>query len=76
MKLNDKERKELIVLRYPYIARDKDGGLWLHEEEPQKKGDIWDVDFGMSCSLDEKGFKDIRWEDEKATLTEDLLKEE
>lgn len=69
---------EKIILRnisdeYKFITRDFDGDLEIHEEAPVK-GDIY-WRYGNATFMHEFKhlFQCVRWEDERATLIEDLL---
>ena len=50
-----------------YIARDKDGTLWLCYEKPSKASydDIWEPSCDIATQIDRSFFPDVRWEDEE-----------
>lgn len=55
-----------------WIARDKDGELWVYEQKPIKKGDVWGISsMEDECILiyedDTELFNDIQWSDEEPT---------
>ena len=71
---------ENVDKEYKYIARDKNGSLYLYSNEIFKFTDEWYFDgykgtdekhsnFGLFKHL----FKMVKWEDEKPTLIADLL---
>lgn len=73
---------EYIVLKnidsdYQYIARDKDGLLFLYDMKPTKYSKQWNsdnnetTDFNMYSNL----FKFIKWEDDEPYLIQNLLNE-
>ena len=76
---------EMVILEnadktYKYIARDKNGSLFLYSKEMSKFAVEWcfDVDKGIdgnhsNFSLFNHLFKMVKWEDEEPTLISDLL---
>lgn len=64
-----------------YVARDKDGVLFVFLEKPVKS-DIWEI--WRSCSdyphdyfkLDSSLFPEVKWEDEEPTEVELVKKED
>lgn len=52
-----------------WIARDKDGSLWLHDTKPEKGINEWVIpnSTGGACEIDSdiEGFEDVKWEDEE-----------
>ena len=76
---------EMVILEnadktYKYIARDKNGSLFLYSKEMSKFADEWcfDGDKGIdgnhsNFSLFNHLFKMVKWEDEEPTLISDLL---
>ena len=54
-----------------WIARDKDGDLYLYNEKPEKQEDCWDLLFGRYTNLLENTFNEVKWEDEEPLLLED-----
>lgn len=75
-------RGERIVLqmldkKYKYLARDKDGNLFVYEEKPVKERKIggW---YGVICAhlnlfAFNHHFKFIKWEDEEPWLITDII---
>ena len=61
-----------------FLARDKKGKLWAfadeHIEDIEKEDDMWSCDEDYE-RIDDKSFKFIKWEDEKPTSIEELMKE-
>lgn len=57
-----------------WIARDKDGDLWLFSGEPTKREDVWGNKqgyFGRSIlQLSADLFPDVQWEDDEPTEVE------
>ena len=70
--------KELHEEGFTFIARDENGRLYAymneHIEHIEKEYDMWtcDKDYGR---IDDNSFKFIKWEDEKPTSIEELMKE-
>ena len=79
IRLNEDEKVILRIMNkdFKYMARDKNGDLWVYGVKPVKKekdGQWWDPDNGL---LPFSGlFQFIKWEDEEPYLIEDLLKED
>lgn len=50
-----------------WIARDKDGSLWLFEEKPMKGKYIWlsSLGIGAQFRLNERLFPKVQWSDEE-----------
>ncbi len=71
--LTAKERAFCEIVNEGYIARDKDGELYIYANEPPKRKEQWcsDVDF---IPLNNEYFSFIIWEDEKPWSIEELLK--
>lgn len=71
--LTAKERAFCVIVSEGYIARDKDGELYIYANEPPKRKEQWcsDVDF---IPLNNEYFSFIIWEDEKPWSIEELLK--
>lgn len=62
-----------------WIARDKNGELWLHKEKPKKLIDIWcsDGDSEWVPLLDKSLFSEVQWSDpEPRELVLKPIKEE
>lgn len=56
-----------------FIARDEEGGLYIHTLEPSKNKDFW-IGFGDNIVLDRHLFPQVKWEDEKPTKVELTIK--
>lgn len=67
---------ENIDKRYKYIARDKDGSLYIFNEKPTKEDEFWDAQLDC-CRLEgfEHLFKFVLWEDDAPYEIAELLKE-
>lgn len=72
---------EKIILKnldsnYKYIARDKDGSLYIFNEKPTKEDEFWDTP-SYYCRLEafEHLFKFVQWEDTEPYEIAELLKE-
>ena len=72
---------ELVIIRnidkkFKWIARDRDGSLYLHEEKTEKREKDWlskgDINYMV---LFENLFNSIKWEDEEPTHIPTLLKD-
>lgn len=71
---------EKIILRningwYRYIARDKDGLLYLYKIKPKKGFAVWHSAGWTWIVVDDHLFQMVQWNDKKPTLIVDLLKE-
>ena len=73
---------EKIILRnlhkkYKYIARDKNGSLYLYRQKPCRAKENWINTNGIFTNLCVFGhlFQFIKWEDEEPYNIEELLKE-
>ena len=70
--------KELHEEGFTFLARDENGRLYAYTDE--NIGDIEKADDMWSCDedyerIDDNSFKFIKWEDEKPTSIEELMKE-
>lgn len=89
-KLTDFERQILgyLIYRFKYIARDKDGSLYVYNQEPKKRSKLWEIEeyeVGFpkmdnitvsridNITVFNLLFPMIKWSDEKPTLISDLL---
>lgn len=60
---------------YQWIARDKNGSLFIYDEEPNKEYSYWKCDGdNFELAVFEHLFEFIKWEDEEPYLISDLLK--
>lgn len=79
IKLTEAEKTILGNLRcgINYIARDKDGRLYVYDGKPSKRDDIWSGDntHSLSCIFPNTFLSFITWEDEEPYLISDLLKD-
>lgn len=63
-----------IPRKYKYMARNKNGGLYVHKKFPKREGGIWWSNSYMSSTDLNEGFESISWEDEKPTLIKNIIK--
>ena len=73
--LNEDEKAILKVLlkeKYKWIARDKNGCLYVYASKPEKVITIWEGS-GLPMMPFNHLFNFIKWEDEEPYLIEDLL---
>jgi len=67
-----------INKKYKWMARDKDGELFMYVNKPTKRDrlNIWTVDYGylnIKNFIDDKDmFKNIKWEDDGPTRISDI----
>lgn len=79
VKLSDEEKVILknIDKRFKWIARDKNGNLFIYCEKPIKRESAWGseiiFDYEVMIIFNHL-FQFIKWEDEEPYLVEDLLK--
>lgn len=78
IKLTEDEKVILknINKKYKWIARDKDGGLFIYIEKPIKLTNHWSCYTASPLDVYSHLFTCIKWEDEEPYLIEDLLKED
>ena len=51
-----------------WVARDKNGSLFLYvNQKPSKEEIIWDDDYGYYIELDGSLFQEVKWSDEEPT---------
>lgn len=68
-----KAAKKLLINKYKYIARDKDGQLFLYYYKPQKLSDKWWSDAGRAFYTKPKKFKHIKWGNDAPTFIADII---
>ena len=51
--------------RKAWVARDKDGMLYLYTAKPQKMSDSWYADKVGYVKLDDSFFSEVQWSDEE-----------
>ena len=60
---------------YRYIARDKDGELYLYSDKPYKYGNAWQIKPHYKClrieGINEHAFNGLKWTDEEPALIPD-----
>ena len=74
--LTEDERVILLNLpsNYEWIARDKNGDLYLYQGKPEKSANAWENKRTCrSLDLFNHLFKMVKWEDDEPWNTEDLL---
>lgn len=78
IKLSDAERAWLTVAKHDdmeYVARDRDGRLYVYPTRPIKMSNAWLSKFDVYKKIwSENLFEFITWEDDEPYLIEDLLK--
>ena len=77
-KLTRQEREFLKVLKNIYLARNKDGSLWLYTISPSydSEGSWWKVNRNITemLEINRKSFKFITWKSGKYWSKKDLMK--
>ena len=74
--ITEDERVILLNLpsNYEWIARDKNGELYLYQGKPEKSANVWENKRTCrSLDLFNHLFKMVKWEDDEPWNTEDLL---
>ena len=56
-----------------WIARDKEGGLYLYKFQPNKAENYW-TGLGIAMPIDRFLFPQVKWEDEEPTKVELIIK--
>lgn len=56
-----------------WVARDKDGTLYLYNEKPYKRGHCWHCD-DLDYFAIEELLPEVNWEDEEPTEVELIIK--
>ncbi len=78
LKADTEALKELHEDGFTFLARDENGKLWAFMDEHigdiEKEDNIWICE-DYCKSISKKLFKFIKWEDEKPTSIEELMKE-
>ena len=71
-----------ISKQYNYIARNKNGSLWVYKRTPEKCNEAWNSKYShlvytdsFSLKLFEHLFQFVRWEDKESYNISKLLKE-
>lgn len=59
---------------FNWIARDKDWKLYIYSETPRRYSTIWNFG-GATANIQEEHFTFIKWEDEKPTKIDDLIRD-
>lgn len=73
------DREKAFVKLFPlirYIARDKNGDLYMFASKPVKCGSKWEIEGGYAWWLQDfmcLNFNAIQWEDEEPTSREEIL---
>ena len=73
-KLTKAEKGFCEVIKDGYIARDKNGDLYLYNNPPHVTETDWRADYGHCTRLCTKFFPFITWESNRNWSIEDLLK--
>ena len=64
---------ENVDKKFKYIARDKNGELFIFEGKPSKCPNEWAQRYAIDFEAFRHMFKMVKWEDEEPTLIADLL---
>ena len=70
---------KIIDKRWEWIAKDKDGEVWIFIDKPNKKKIYWSLDFvSVGCraeiyGFDKSLFDQILWEDEEPIYIDDYV---
>lgn len=72
-KLTKKERAFCEIVRHGYIARDKNGELYLYNNSPFHAETVWRTSYGHCMKLCLDFFLFITWESDKAWGINELL---
>lgn len=66
--------KKLKTEGFVWIARDKNGKLFIYQEIPRRYRTIWNFG-GGTVNIQQERFAFIKWEDEKPTKINDLIRD-
>ena len=55
-----------------YLARDKDGSIFLYLNKPSKEEEIW-ADYESSLAILDRLFKFVKWQDSEPTSIKEIL---
>lgn len=59
-----------------WLARDKDGTLYLYRGKPSRTGIQWNNHLGeLFIDEEDKEFPEVKWEDEEPTEVELIIKQ-
>lgn len=75
-KLTKRERAYCEAVEKGWLARDRNGELYLHKEKPHKRSDDWNYDVEWS-NLNPSfypSFDFLKWEDDEPYAVEEMLK--
>ena len=74
LKLTEKEMHLCKAFDSGYIARDKNGSLYLYTNKPEKNVNIWcDGEDVVTYLLPNSWFSFIKWEDEEPYSVKEML---
>lgn len=59
--------------RHMYIARTKNGNLYIFDVEPKRANDLWNGRGTLAMAVFNKLFQFVQWEDEKPTSIKGVL---
>ena len=71
--LTAKERAFCEIIRDGYIARDRDGSIWVFNESPHESNGIWTCENGYTINITREAFEFIDYKSRKAWSIEELL---
>ena len=66
--------KDYRDIGFNWLARDKNGKLFVYQEIPRRYRKIWNFG-GVVVNIREEHFTSIKWEDEKPTKIDDLIRD-
>lgn len=78
IKISDDERVILsnIEDNYIWIARDRDGSLYVYDNKPEKRNSYWSGNIYKRANIFEHLFQWVRWGDDEPVNFRELLKGE
>ena len=50
-----------------WVARDKDGSLYMYTDKPKKKSEFWHAPKVGYVKLDDSLFPEVKWSDDEPT---------
>lgn len=57
-----------------WVARDKDGDLYIYEEKPYKNAHVWNCNKLDYVQIGEELLPEVKWEDEEPTEVELIIR--
>ena len=56
-----------------WVARDKDGSLYMYTDKPKKKSEFWHAPKVGYVKLDDSLFPEVKWSDEEPTKVKIII---